>query len=561
MKIPTLAFTLFKRVATSALVLLTANSSFSQEAGGVDAFLATPVPKGPISEATAKAAVEKGNALAATAANRTSEIQAYLIPFQRVLGTPADQQPSASSAPAVIPRPKPFLIFKSSDGVAESFKADTFTTEGDFMIAQSSDGKKGMFQKNRFETQLPWYQDEEMDLGNLDLETLALRYKVSIPLYPAIKAALQSEMERIQAIDNKHHQAVANKAAALEESVARILAQSKSYSAENPYSREELAGLLLNAEAVRKKAPDHAEKIDAAIAPFRAHFENLLANRVFVAGSWQNKADVDARNASRQVEQEVMALEKNVHFEISAVSLSNSEMRIILGTLLVIAIGVFGWGLHLLTSKPTLPLRALGALVCMAPATLGIYSASRLAPNQSNAPSFASEKPTGLNKALRVVYLASKTGNQPASTLDRRITLRESDLNSFLKEYLVISGAPVPADWGIYRTDLAVQLQPDSVSVWELSHFKGKKLRVRYDLKTDGVGSGMKIADSKVTIGSFSVPKPIARMMLNHLTTELAKIKMGGSVLDSFTVTRLTDGETDLTSSAKPVSTVVAKAP
>lgn len=541
-----------RRISISALTFLFSFSAFAQQSDNeIDAFLATPVPTAPISEAVAKAKVEKGTALAADSSSRTNEIQAYLIPFQRVLvlGTSANQQPEAAAAtPNVIARPKPFLIFKSSDGIPECFKAASFVTEGDFMVAKASDGKKGMWPKTRFVTQLPWYENEEMDEGNIDLETLALRYKVSIETYPAIEKALQTEMGRIQAIQRKHQEAAEQKKSALLQSVESVFAQSKSYSAENAYTREELAGILLNAESVRKLVPEQAQKIDESMAPFRTHFENLLANRVFSEGSWRKKSEVAAKQASKKTGEAISAFEQDFSIELNAESLSAGAIGKLRAILIILAVGIFGAGLYLILAKAKLAPRALGALICLTPASLGIYWNSHLSSNQSTVPSFSSEKPQGVNKVLRLLYLSSLPGTQQIPKLDSRITVREADLNSFLRDYVKFVGEPSTPDLGLYRTDLAVELTSNGITVWELSHYKGQSFRVRYDLKTDLTGAEAKISDFKVTVGSLSLPNFLGQPMLDNLLSELKKIKKGQGVLEAFKLTRLTEGETDLTS-------------
>ena len=547
MSLPTKTLRLIRFLAIFTLITLVSNSGFSQGPDEIDTFLSTPVPASPIPEEIAKTTVTKGNELAAGAASRKDEITAYLIPFQRALAVPTDSKPAATPVPTGITHPKPFLILKTSDGVAEFFKAATVVTQGDFVIAQSTDGKKGMWQKNRFVTQLPWFTDEELDTGNIELEKLALRYKVLELSYPTLKAVLHSEMERIQAVDRKHSDAIESKKAKLKENAERIIAQSQSYSLEHAYTREELAQMLLEAEEARKNVPDLAEKIDKAMAPFRVHFENLLANRVFVEGAWQNKAEVDEKLARQKAEEEEQAFQKDLRFEINAASVSKSGIRNLFAGLILLAVVVFVIGLYLLIGQTSIAARALGVLFCLAPATLGIYGNSLLSGRNPNTPSFTTEKPAGTNKVIRALHRASKPATEPVSELDRRITMRESDLNSFVKDYVTFVGAPSTPDCGIYRTDLAFQLLSDGVIVWELAHYKDCPLRVRYDLKTEVVGGALRIADFKVVVGNFTLPRPFAGQMLNNLTTELVKVKKGRALLEAYKVTRLTDGETDFT--------------
>jgi hypothetical protein len=196
----------------------------------------------------------------------------------------------------------------------------------------------------------------------------------------------------------------------------------------------------------------------------------------------------------------------------------------------------------------------VGVIFCLTPATLWIYGNSLLFGTNPNIPAFNTEKSVGTNKVLRALYLASKPKSTPVSDSDHRITLRESDLNSFIKAYVRFVGAPAQPDSGLYRTDLAVQLLSNGVTVWELARFKGRPLRVRYDLKTEGIGAALKIADFKVIAGNLTLPRSLAERMLNNLTAELGKIKKGRGMLEAYNVTRLTEGETDLTSSPNVAS-------
>ena len=533
-----------RRLSVAAFLVLGSTCAFAQGDVELEAFLSTPLPADPISVDLARSTVEKGAALAASAGARGEEVRAYLIPFQRVLETPAPVAP----VPAKVPVAKPFLIFRSSEAGAECFKAASVVTQGEFMLAQSIDGKKGMWQKSRYAAQLPWYFKEEMESGSIDLETLALRYKSLESTFPTLKGVLHAEMESIQAINRKIIDAANLKRAAIVTQAQEIIANAQSYSQDHDYSRQELAAILLKAEEVRTKLPDFAARIDAALAPFRAHFQNLLANRVFFEGAWQPKELVADMFARKKEAEEMESYGKALHFEVNAQTVSGPEMRRVLMLLGAVALVVFLIGLFLLIGQSALPLRALGILLCMAPASLWIYGNFRLSAPYPKGPSFETEKSGGSEKLLRVLHLSATKRGATVSEVDRKITLREADVNSFVKERTKFVGAPRQNDEGIIRTDLAFQFLPGEVIVWELSNYRGRPLRVRYGFILEGIGSEVKLGASSIAIGSVALPGLLAKPIIESLVADLEKAIISQGVDKAYALTRLTDGELDLTS-------------
>jgi hypothetical protein len=527
--------------ATALSLLASSLFSLAQTASELDSFLAAPVPSSPISEEIARQTIEKGEALANSDSSRKEEIDAFLIPFKRVLGS------QAPKAEGEVPHPKPFILFKSSDGTTEAFKASSMTTQGEFIVAESPEGKKGMWEKNRFAAQLPWYLDQEMETGTFDLDTLALRYKALQSTFPAAKNLLQSEMDRILAVKRKLAAAAEKKKASLNENAQRMITEALSYSPDHPYTKEELAHTLLAAEQASQGAPELAPKITRVMEPLRTHFENLLAGKTYEEGVWRPKALVEERRARKKQEEDLRSFESSLDLQASGESLSRSEIQNLLTGLTILGVVVFILGLYLLLGKAALAVRIAGVLCCLSPACLWILANIRLSTPYPSSPSFQIEKPEGISQVLRLLFLASQDNPQVLGS-DRRITLREADLNSFLKDHVRFVSSPEQQQSSICRTDLALQLLSEEVVIWELAQYKGRSLRIRYDFKTKGIGSDLKIADSSVVIGNLPLPRSVATKMINRLSAELTKIFRLDAVQQSYKITRLTEGEADLTS-------------
>lgn len=381
-----------------AFLLIPAGGRAQEAPSAADTFLAQPVTASPGASEQAKQAVTRGETLAAADPARKTEIDAYLIPYRRVL----EVRP-----PPAAPVAKPFLILRKLSGGVEAVKAQSANAQGAVLDARMPDGSPAVWQKELYLGYVPWYTDAELNSSTgvppADLGALAARYDTQAAAYPELRAIFSGEAARLRRADTKLKARAANRTADMQKRRAGIL--TGAYNPAGNYPPEDLARKLLDAEALRRDETDPAQqsKLDEEMAPYRQHFEKVLAGKRYVQGTWRTREELD--DTRRQAD-----FAAAMEVRVAPVAATASELMGALALPGGILVATLVLGVCCLVGKRSTPVRFCGLLFFAGPVVLLGYLYSGISQRNGPPPArgFTAEE---MGKVTQLLYAAASTAS------------------------------------------------------------------------------------------------------------------------------------------------------
>ena len=500
-------------------------SSSALAADGADTsplgtLLARPTGPAPITPEQARTTIAQAKSLAASQPGRQTEIDAYLIPYQRVL------EPGAPPASA----PKPYLILKKATGGTEVVKAQSANLVGEFVKGTLPDGSSAAWQKAFYLGYVPWYTDQELDspagVAPADLDALAANYDAQAAAFPEVRALLGLEAQRLRHANVKLKERAARWTQDLQARRARIFGPP--YDPQTAYTSEGLAKMLLDAEALRHddRAPEQRAKLDARIAPFRQHFENLLAGKEYANGAWHDRQELDAARARDENDAERRrAFETSLTLAVDAraVPAANLAWALELPAAAALLLIVLGFGL--MTGKRSVPARLCGLVLCAAPVVLA-YAVWRQA--QTGGPSPMAESAVDLEKVSRLLYQAAhRSGPLPPDQQEAQLS--DAEVNAFLNTHLhFVNTGGAPSTLDVRRAGWEVRLKQGGLTLLEWDQWLGGLFPVQYDLAADG---SEPLSCRAVRIGGLTAPASLQNLLWENLSAQLSRLPQANTLL------------------------------
>lgn len=489
-------------------------------AGSVDAELAVPAGYTKTAD-EAKVRIDALRDLAKEHPERELEINAYLIPLERLVEAGrAEKPPEANEAKEAVPPPEPKILalVRIGPGETKAVPAKSVEENGPMVIITGEDGTRSVVQPRNVVGRLPRYTDEELRSGAVDLEGLAKQYEALSRSQSSIRNFLAGEAARMRTI----HQAITAKQIETKPAdsgvVDRIISQT--YDPETDYSTKELAGLLLEAEKARKEFPDSAEKLDEWAAPFRTHFEQRLAGRQRFDGKWLSPAEIIVRK--REIAED--AFQRTFSAPLDAVALTNGEMKTLVvlsggGAALLILVGI---ALLFVRSRPGLRLLGVGlslGTIILAGALFLLASS-----DPKDVPPITADTTTA--PLMSALFAASK---QPIDIMAHPQSVSDASINTLLAQ----RAAPIrPSErdpWIARREALAVQLAGNRAVFFELIRAFDRDWVVRYQVV---LGAEPKL--NGAWIGRVKCPPPLNGWLWDSLRRQLERTLANTAILATY---------------------------
>jgi hypothetical protein len=472
----------------------------------LSAQLAAPIPTS-IQPDDAKQRVDALKALADAHPERRSEIDAYLIPFTRVVEAATPPAPTPAPEPVAPPKPKPLVLVREPGGVT-ALRAVSVQQQGPVAVVECVNGTRAVVQPRSVIAQLPWYSDEDLNNEALDLRKLAALYDATARSFPSLHQVLSTDAAHFRAIlDGRVKNAQAARQALHEQAIQIMAAR---YNPDAGYTAGDLAKLLLDAEKMRHDSPADAANIDAWAAPFRRHFLNLEAGRVYVNGGWTTAEEIAKRKlAARQAE-----FLSGLHYQLDPVALSAADVSraaraplIILLAVMIVAAAVA----VIFRKHPRVMFSGL-TVCCCAPLVLAFFFflATRRPGDMPVTADNANEK-----SVIAALASAAGVGDTKANH-----DLSEDALNVFLARHVAIG--PLPGGADAARQAVVIRLLPGRILVFQLVRALGLDWIVRCDLTLQSSGGRPALLLTGVSLGKMACPPALSRQIWNALEPGLA---------------------------------------
>lgn len=481
----------------------------------------------------AKEIVEKFRAIAAEQPERAPEVDAYLFPLTReVAETPSE--PETRPDPASVE--KKTMFFLRGPGGLSAVRAEAFEKDGDVLIITTESGSKAIVQAASVAGELPWYSNDDLESGAVDLEELAASYDGIAARAPTLKKFLETEARRFRAIVEKRENASRDAEESLREKVDRVTSPEFDASA-NPSSAE-LARLLAEAEVVVLEHPETAPEIDAWAAPFREHLGHLLVGDEWIDGKWVTAAE----RREREERERTAKIREGIAYSVEAQIAPDSVLHDVLKEPVWIAGGLFLLALAALVVLRN-PVVRIVATATLAAVPLGLallfYLASRDAAEMPAVPPSASDETI-------VNLIVAANGGTPMPAV-----VKQDDLNVFLARRFRIAGA---SEGGLSRQAQAVELAPGRVAVFELARGWGFDWIVRCDFVWLVENGAPSLEPTKVWIGRLPCPPALAETVARNIEAEYGAALAQTGLAKVFTPAAPEDGQVALSPVASPDS-------
>ncbi len=516
----------------AVIQVVTATGTLSAQGDGnrLDVLLARPVPvAADISAQEARQEIERLEPYIESQPERARVIQAYLIPYHRAVEEAAAREAAENQPP---PRQKP-LIFVRIGNSTEMVRADRIERSARLVTAIRPDGRRSVFQLTLIAGEVPWYTEEELDSGQVNLEALAARYTAAATKIPAQAKFLAEESQRFRDLDAKQKAA---EAAAAERESSRSAVDDLAATTYDPaagYSLDDLASLLFRAERVRAIASKQAAEVDGWAQPFRAHFEKLLAGETYADGRWMDRAAYAEYEAAQKLAADQQASLGNLRLELSAVALPARRLipalAIPFGAALVFAI----IGLWMLVRGRGAG-RLFGGIIMLAAiggaGTLAIFLASPPDPFPSTADDDAD-----------TAGLAAAIYGNGSDAAGGEIVVSDNAINSVLTRQLKPVGTPGVLD--ATRTAIAVHLRPSGVTIFEKLLVFDQELVVRTEAGIAVLPAGAVITNNTVFVGDVTLPGPLADWFWQSTEQACDSLLNQSQLLSAYQLTALRENE------------------
>lgn len=468
----------------------------------------------------------------------TAELDAAAIPAQRILNP---GKPAPAPAPAAPTGPEKTLLILRVPGQKTAAVVATAVREtGDVITVTDVYGKQGIIQRKFLSQTLPWSGDWDLEKHDAEIDMLAARYEVLSNFNPELKPLLAPEAQRMRKYRADRASVQAGSAQGAKAAVERT--RSIPYEQERAYTAEDLAQLLLSTESLRAVYPEVASELDGLMTPFWEHFKRVIAGQVWTEGRWQNLAEVKAAEKARELAEKEELFSRELHFELSRNALPEALMRnLLVFWALPIAVLAF-LGMVLVFVKTPGWCRPLGAVLAIAPIGLSILYVYRLLGGQV-APPPARGTADSEPKISRLLFKASLGDPSAIGPEERRVTLSEKELETFLNSHLTFTGP----ETSVSRTNLAIRFRPGIVSIHDQVRFRDQLFKITYNLRVEALQSGdTVVSDVSVVLGDARVFPPLSAWLGQSLASEIGKILTERRLFATYTLASSGEGAVEL---------------
>ncbi len=504
-------------------------------ADDLDTLLSRP-PSASLTADDASRRIEMMRALAASHPDRADEIEAYLIPFVR-----ATQPPPPAPTPTPVPpvaKAKPMLLIRQPDGTMAIMRATSYRKQGEVVIITSANGSRAVLQALTVVGELPWFSDQELASGAVDLKIVVDRYEAFAKAMPGLRPVLGVETARLRKLRQAREADASAKQSAAQSRFAA--ATDTVYRPGAGYTTAALARLLLAAEKARNEMPGFAAKIDGWAAPFREHFAKLLAGQSFRNGAWVSNAEMTREAHEKRQAAFLDGLDYQLGTEPFPARAVRRLVRIPLaGAVLALAAGA---GLAIFARRRKF-LRVAGViLLTVTPlvTAAGFFLATRDPGLLPATIPMADEQPL-------VRILAQAAGLDDGNAAARKIS--EGTLNSFLARHVrLVAGAEEPVN---ARQSLIVRLLPGRLAVFEMIRSMGLSWIVRIDVECRPADARPTLALIGAKIGALDCPAAFASELWKNLEPQFAAILSASRLDGRFAIQNPGDGIVELKPLAK----------
>ncbi len=502
-------------------------------ADDLDALLAQP-PSASLGKDDASRRIEMLRARAAEQPDRAEEIEAYLIPFVRVVEPPpALPAPTPAPPPA---QPKPLLIVRDPGGALSTMRALSRQRQGAVVMVRLESGSRAVLQATSIAGELSWFTQEELESGVVDLNALAKSYETLARAMPPARELLSGEAEKLREMQAARNRATAESVAAAEAKLARVT--DVAYRRDAGYTAAGLARQLLEAERLRRELPEFAERIDAWAEPFNEHFTKLASGNTYIDGKWVSNEQIAAEARAARQEKFLAGLD----YQIPAAALPDGMMDGFLQSYL------FKGGFGILAGLLALALGWRRVVLRLAGAGLAAISALGL----GMVFFLATRNPAGMPGHLALVgeqaVVAVLSRAASADATDPALhSIGEDALTSFAARHIRIAvGEASPA--GARRQSMVIRFEPERMAIFQLVRAAGLSWVTRLDLAVSGPDASPVVIGAQ--LGALAAPADFAAGLWKNLESQLAGILATSRVRSTFTIQAPGQGAVDLRLSA-----------
>ncbi len=437
---------------------------------------------------------------------------------------PAQTAPAPAAAVSSVKT----LFFVRTPDRFTAIRAVSFQRQGAVLVLVDDAGGRAVVQMSTVAGHVPWFSDEEIAGGKVDLAALATAYETYALRLPAMRKLLTDEAARFRGIV----EARANERLALEKAAADRLAAATSavYRPEAGYDEAALEAILSPADEVRSARPETADRIDRWAAPFRDHLLKLKAGSRYENGGWVTREELAQRvEAEREA-----AFRRGLDHELPAEVLSASVVRGLVLELLAAAAAVFLVGVALVVFMRHRGRWRLAGAMLVAASPLALAALFFLA---TRTPDFLPGSVATDESPAVISALADAAGITPDPPATRSIS--DAALNSFLSRHVRLARPDAFDPWSATRQAIAARSLPGRLMIFELVRCLGLTWIVRYDLGLEDQAAPVMAG---VRIGALDCPPSLAAQLWKNLGPRLQTIFTAGKITGHFAVRKPADG-------------------
>jgi hypothetical protein len=512
-------------------------------ADAVDTFLAQPIPS-KVTPQAVKDLIKEGETLAAGAPQRRLEVEAYLIPLRRLI--PAEDAKTAAS--------KSKLLLLLSNGTAlELLRAQSFSKQGNALIVIGMDGQRSVWQQDLLKKQLPWYSDEDLASGSIDLAPVILEYDKALMLHPTAPAALKEELDKMRRIEKDLAEKKARKRTEISAKLDALLGQT--YIPEKKYSREELARFLLDAEAVRSEAGPQLAELDKKIALFRRHFLNILADMTFENGAWWTPIQRTTRQQAQEDRTRFAQFAQEHKWPLESSLPPSPTLTYTLGAsalLLLVILFKIGQGIWRAGSTKSRIYEIIGFTAVLAvPAYLGLgltASPPELAP--------VSVVDPAANPAVRLLYLCRQENPAVIPGVEETLVITDQDINALFQQSIQWTAADPSQP---VRTGLNIHWIHNGIQIQETWSWKNQTFTARYVATVQRSKEGDDWRLISLHVGNIALTDPFRSYLWENLQNQLLFLVLQPPVGSWYRWETIAEGQIELKALFKPSSPALPK--
>ena len=158
-------------------------------------------------------------------------------------------------------------------------------TLGTNLLIEPLNGAAQSIEAGAYVNQLAWYTDAELESGRVDLNALAIRYRAFGGLYKEVQPTLYAEAQRFRDVAERLKTASQQQAVETQKRATDFLALR--FDPAKSGTRDEVAGLVHEADELTRLVPAQAAQIAQAAAPIREILAKLDAGQTFFEGQWR----------------------------------------------------------------------------------------------------------------------------------------------------------------------------------------------------------------------------------------------------------------------------------